>query len=56
MLTEYYDRFPGPDGSEWFVVTTIVDDPEYLAQPFITSSHFRRERDGSKWAPHPCKS
>jgi hypothetical protein len=56
MLTEYYDRFPGPDGSEWFVVTTIVDDPEYLAQPFITSSHFRRETDGSKWAPHPCKS
>jgi hypothetical protein len=55
-VTEYYDRFPGPDGSEWFVVTTQVDDPMYLRLPFITSSHFRREPDGSKWHPTPCKN
>jgi hypothetical protein len=55
-LTEYFDRFPTPDGNEWFVVTTQVDDPLYLRAPFITSSHFRREPDGSKWHPTPCKS
>jgi hypothetical protein len=55
-LTEYFDRFPTPDGNEWFVVTTQVDDPLYLRAPFITSSHFRREPDGSKWHPVPCKS
>ena len=33
---------------------TIVEDPRYLAQPFYTSTHFRREADGSKWNPTPC--
>ena len=53
-VTEYYDRFPV--GNEvWLVVTTIVSDPKYLTQDFVTSSHFRREPDGSRWDPIPCK-
>ena len=48
-LTEYFDRFPGPDRAEWFVVTTIVEDPEYLTGRFVTTSHFRRETDATKW-------
>ena len=55
-LTEYYDRFMTPGGEVWFVVTTIVEDPKYLTQPFVTSSHFRQEPDASKWDPIPCKS
>jgi hypothetical protein len=55
VVTEYFDRFPVPDGGEWFVVTTSVEDPTYLTRPFTTSSHFRREPDGSKWTPKPCK-
>ena len=54
-VTEYFDRFPVPNGGEWFVVTTVVHDPMYLQTDFITSSHFRREPDGSKWAPTACK-
>ena len=54
-LTEYFDRFPSPTGEEWFVVTTIVSDPKYLNQDFVTSTHFKKEADGSKWAPRPCK-
>jgi hypothetical protein len=55
VLTEYFDRFPGPDGSEWLVVTTVVNDPRYLTREFVTSSHFRREPDGSGWRPSPCR-
>jgi hypothetical protein len=55
-VTEFFDRFPTPDGNEWFVVTTQVEDPVYVRAPFITSSHFRREPDGAKWHPAPCKS
>ena len=55
-VTEYFDRFPGPDGSERFAVTTQVIDPEYLLGRFVTSSHFRREPDGSKWNPKPCRA
>jgi hypothetical protein len=55
IVTEYFDRFPVTDGSEWFSVTTQVVDPDYLLGRFVTSSHFRREPDDSKWAPKPCK-
>lgn len=56
VLTEYFDRFASPDGDEWFVVTSIVDDPKYLNQQFITSSHFKKEANNAKWSPTPCKT
>ena len=55
-LTEYFDRFPAPNGDEWLVVTTIVSDPKYLTQDFVTSTHFKKEPNGTKWAPSPCKA
>jgi hypothetical protein len=54
-LTEYFDRFPAPNGDEWLVITTIVADSKYLTQDFVTSTHFKREPNGNKWAPSPCK-
>ena len=56
VLTEYYDRFTGPNGEDWVNVTTIVDDPKYFTTPFVTSTHFKKEPDGSKWNPSPCRS
>ena len=55
VITEYYTRISNPEGGDWFVVTTVVEDPQYLGQPFITSSNFKKEPDGSKWHPVPCK-
>jgi len=55
VITEYYTRISNPEGGDWFVVTTVVEDPTYLGQPFITSSNFKKEPDGSKWHPVPCK-
>jgi hypothetical protein len=55
-VTEYFQTFRDPIGREWFDVLTVVEDPEYLAQPYITSSDFRRLPDGSSWSPHPCKT
>jgi hypothetical protein len=54
VVTEYFDPHAAY-GTEWFTVTTIVDDPRYLTQTFITSSHFKREPDGAKWTPAPCE-
>jgi hypothetical protein len=56
VLTEYYDRISAPNGDEWLVVTTEVRDPQYLTQPFITSTHFKKEADGSKRMPEPCSA
>src|SRR5687767_14628010 len=56
VITEHFTRFTNPDAGDWFVVTTIVDDPQHFAQPFATSSNFKKEADGSKWNPTPCRS
>ena len=55
-VTEYIDVSPYPNDGQLLVVTTLVDDPQYLTQPFIVSSHFKKEADGSKWDPKPCSS
>jgi cyclase len=54
IVTEHFDRFEEGD-DEWFTVTTIVDDPVYLTEPLVISSNFKREPDGSKWRPAPCR-
>jgi hypothetical protein len=53
VMTEYFDAHTESNGA-WFTVTTIVEDPKYLQQPFVTSSDFRKEPDGAKWHPVPC--
>jgi len=54
VMTEYYDVH-GRKGAEYLVVTQVVDDPQYLNVPWVTSNHFRREADGAKWDPRPCE-
>ena len=54
VVTEYFDRLRAYD-TDWLTVLTVVEDPRYLNQPFITSTHFKREPDASKWMPTPCE-
>ncbi len=67
ILTEYFNRVDmgpgaGPgDGNgngegsrSYLIVLTVVHDPKYLREDFITSEQFLREPDGSKWHPTPC--
>jgi hypothetical protein len=53
-VTEYFDMAPLPSGGQVLMVTAIVDDPQYLAQPFTVSSQFLKEADCSIWDPAPC--
>lgn len=55
-LTEYLDRTNEPDGNAYLVVTTTVEDPGYLAQPFLAASHFRKQSDSAGWKPRPCSA
>jgi hypothetical protein len=55
-VQEYYDRHKEPNGDEYFTVTTVVTDPENLTVPFVTSTDFRREADGSKFNPTACSA
>jgi hypothetical protein len=56
VLTEYFDRVNEPNGDAYLVVTTTVEDPAYLAQPFLTASHFRKQPDAKGWNPTPCSA
>jgi hypothetical protein len=56
VLTEWYDRVTSPNGDNWLIVTTEVVDPQYLNQPFITSTHFKKLPDGSTFNPEPCSA
>jgi hypothetical protein len=56
LLTEHFDVIRQRNGDRWLVVTSIVEDPQYLQQPFITSTQFKAQADGSGWEPSPCSS
>jgi hypothetical protein len=53
-LTEYFRVMELPDRSRWIRFTQIVDDPEYLTQPWIVNYAFKKLPDGSKWNPTSC--
>jgi len=55
VLTEFFDRTDEPNGDSWLIVTSTLEDPTYLTQPLMTSTHFKREPDGSKWNPRACE-
>ena len=56
VLTEFWDLLQAPNDDRWLVVTTVVTDPVNLQSDWITSLHFKREADGSKWNPTPCSA
>ena len=56
-ITEYFHRLPQhPNGDNWLLVVTVIEDPKYLSQPFYTSTQFKLEPNGSKFNPTPCKT
>jgi len=55
-VSEHFDITSLPDGGELLLITTVVEDPVYLNAPYVTSPHFKKEPDGSKWEPTPCSS
>jgi hypothetical protein len=55
VVTEYFNRTNEPNGDQWLVVTTIVQDPQYLTSRFARSSHFKRVA-GTPWNPTACEA
>lgn len=56
VVTEHFDVAPHPDGGQLLIVTTVVDDPRYLAAPYVVSSQFKKETDRARWNPTPCSA
>ena len=54
-VTEYFQPTPETYGTRYMVVTTIIEDPEYLNGPLITSSNYKKLPDTNNgWDPTPC--
>ena len=57
VLTEYFNRTVEPSGDSWLILTSIVEDPQYLTGPFIRSTHYKRLPDNNTaWEPEPCSA
>lgn len=56
LLTEYWDLHKQSNGDQWLVITTVVEDPLYLREPWLTALHFKKEPSGAKWDPTPCSA
>lgn len=55
-VEEHFDRFKEPNGDDWIVIDTIVRDPQYLTQPYVTSVAFKKLPNASGWDPTPCRA
>ena len=57
VLTEYFSRTIEPNGDSWLILTSIVEDPQYLTGPFLRSTNYKRLAENSTaWEPEPCSS
>jgi len=56
LVTEHFDLARLRSGDEVLVVTTIVEDPRFLAQPFIVSTQFKKQPTAAGWDPTPCSA
>ena len=55
-LTEVFRVHDLPENGQWIVFSSMVEDPQYLNQPYIVTYHFKKLPDGSKWNPTPCSA
>jgi hypothetical protein len=56
IINEYFHRTIEENGDSWLIVSTIVDDRQYLTGQFARSTHFKKLADASGWDPQPCST
>ena len=56
VFTEHFNRYD-EEGWSLLVVSTLTEDPTYLQQPHIRSSHFKKLAAGdTTWRPEACSA
>jgi hypothetical protein len=56
VMTEYFESHAAPNGDRLLVVTAIIEDPQYLNSPYVTSTNFKKLPDASGWKTMPCSA
>jgi hypothetical protein len=55
-LTEYVARLIDDDGAQYLAVTGMLEDSQYLAQPWVRTSQFKKQPDAKGWNPTACSA
>lgn len=55
VITEYFVRLED-EGQQYLAVTTMVDDPQYLALPYIKTYEYKKQLDATGWNPTACSA
>jgi hypothetical protein len=53
--TEYFDRVDQPSGDRYLVVTAR-SRIRPISHSCISLTHFKKQQDGTGWAPAPCSA
>jgi hypothetical protein len=56
VLNEYFLRLADKSGQEYLALTIMVDDPQYLQQPYVKTYQYKKQTDASGWNPTPCSA
>jgi len=56
VLTEYIQHLQDDDGAEYLAITSMLDDSQYLQQPWVRTNQFRKQADAKGWNPTPCSA
>jgi hypothetical protein len=57
VMTEYFEIHTVPNGDRVLVITAIIEDPQHLNGPYVTSTNFKKVADASSgWAPTTCSA
>ena len=55
VLSEHFRVIDVNGAPTYLILTSVIQDTTYLTDTFSLSSQFKREPDGSKWDPTPCR-
>jgi hypothetical protein len=56
LMTEYFDVVTEPNGGQSLLITTIIEDPQYLNQSILLNTNFKKLPDSTGWSPTPCSA
>ncbi len=56
LVTEFFNHTKEPNGDEWLIVTTTVEDPQYIAARWTRSSHFKKLPANATLTPQSCEA
>jgi hypothetical protein len=55
-LTEYIAHLIDDDGTRYLAATLMLEDSQYLTQPWVRTSQFKKQPDAKGWTPTPCSA